>query len=380
MRALYRSGRQAEALRAYQDARRTRWSTSWASSRALHCATSSARYSPRTRRWTPRRLRPPGYPRHRRRPRGPSRSGSAATSRPPARSSPCSSATSSGRARWRPSSTPSGSSACLGRFFDAAAEVVVGHGGTIDKFIGDAVMAVFGVPRVHEDDAARALRAALDLRDVLAALNDQLQRDWGVRIAVRTGVNTGEVMTGDLGSGRLVTGDAVVVATSPGAGREGGRNPRGRADSGGDRRRLRVRRAPRGRGEGPQGRRARPPAPARAVLGPSARRAGGREGVRRPARRARLADDHARARRSQRRAAPGRDPRRARRGEDDARRRAARASRRGPRLACWAAAWPTVARPPTSRSPRSCAAGSASTTPRPRRRCSIGSATTASSH
>jgi class 3 adenylate cyclase len=101
----------------------------------------------------------------------------------------------------------------LSRFFDAAAEVVVGHGGTIDKFIGDAVMAVFGVPRVHEDDAARALRAALDLGDVVAALNDQLERDWGVRIALRTGVNTGEVMTGDHVSGRLVTGDSVVVAT-----------------------------------------------------------------------------------------------------------------------------------------------------------------------
>jgi class 3 adenylate cyclase len=101
----------------------------------------------------------------------------------------------------------------MGRFFDAAAEVVVGHGGTIDKIIGDAVMAVFGVPRVHEDDPARALRTALDLRDVLAALNEQLDRDWGARIAVRTGVKTGEVMTGDPPSGRLVTVDPVVVAT-----------------------------------------------------------------------------------------------------------------------------------------------------------------------
>ena len=101
----------------------------------------------------------------------------------------------------------------LGRFFDAAVKVVVSHGGTVDKFIGDEVMAVFGVPRVHEDDAARALRAALDLRDALATLNDQLQRDWAVRIAVRTGVNTGEVVTGDPDSGRLVTGDPVIVAT-----------------------------------------------------------------------------------------------------------------------------------------------------------------------
>ena len=101
----------------------------------------------------------------------------------------------------------------LGQFFDAAVNVVVGHGGTVDKFIGDEVMAVFGVPRVHEDDAARALRAALDLRNALGVLNDQLQRDWGVRITVRTGINTGEVVTGDPVSGRLVTGDPVVVAT-----------------------------------------------------------------------------------------------------------------------------------------------------------------------
>ena len=262
----------------------------------------------------------------------------------------------------------------LGRFFDAAAEVVVGHGGTIDKFIGDAVMAVFGVPRVHEDDAARALRAALDLRDVLAALNDQLQRDWGVRIAVRTGVNTGEVMTGDLDSGRLVTGDSVVVATRLVQGAKAGEilvGDRTAASAAGV---FEFGAAARDRGEGPQGRRARAPASARAVLGPTARRAGGRERVRRPARRARPADDHARARRSQRRAAPGRDPRRARRGEDDTRRRAARASRRGSPLACWAAVWPTVERPPTSRSPRFCAVGSAWTTPSPRRRCSIGSA------
>jgi DNA-binding SARP family transcriptional activator/class 3 adenylate cyclase len=101
----------------------------------------------------------------------------------------------------------------MGRFFDTAAEIVARHGGTVDKFIGDAVTALFGVPRVHEDDAARALRAALDLRAALPALNDELEHDWGVRIAVRTGINTGEVMTGDPRFGRLVTGHEVVVAT-----------------------------------------------------------------------------------------------------------------------------------------------------------------------
>jgi class 3 adenylate cyclase len=110
----------------------------------------------------------------------------------------------------------------MGRFFDAAAKVVVGHGGTVDKFIGDAVMAVFGVPRVHEDDAARGLRAALDLHGVVDGLNDRLERDWGVRIALRTGVNTGDVMTGDHLSGRLVTGDSVVVATRLAEGAQAG--------------------------------------------------------------------------------------------------------------------------------------------------------------
>jgi class 3 adenylate cyclase/tetratricopeptide (TPR) repeat protein len=99
------------------------------------------------------------------------------------------------------------------RYFDAMREAIERHGGTVEKYIGDAVMAVFGIPLLHEDDALRATRAAVDMRDSLAALNEELERDRGVTIAVRIGVNTGEVVAGDPTTGQaFVTGDAVNVA------------------------------------------------------------------------------------------------------------------------------------------------------------------------
>ena len=87
------------------------------------------------------------------------------------------------------------------------------HGGTVEKFIGDAVMAVFGVPLAHEDDALRACRAALEMQDRLASLNESFERRFGSTIALRIGVNTGEVVAGE-GTAReaLVTGDSVNVA------------------------------------------------------------------------------------------------------------------------------------------------------------------------
>ena len=101
----------------------------------------------------------------------------------------------------------------MGRYFDEMKAVVERHEGTVEKFIGDAVMAVFGIPIVHEDDALRAVRAAAEMREGLAKLNEELERDWGVRIEVRTGVNTGEVVAGDASGGqRFATGDAVNVA------------------------------------------------------------------------------------------------------------------------------------------------------------------------
>ncbi|HET9673105.1 MAG TPA: adenylate/guanylate cyclase domain-containing protein, partial [Actinomycetota bacterium] len=101
----------------------------------------------------------------------------------------------------------------MGRYFDRMAAVIGHHGGTVEKFIGDAVMAVFGIPRLHEDDAVRAVRAASGMREALEELNAELEREHGSGIAARIGVNTGEVVAGDPSAGqRLVTGDAVNVA------------------------------------------------------------------------------------------------------------------------------------------------------------------------
>ena len=99
------------------------------------------------------------------------------------------------------------------RYFLTMEAILERHGGTVEKFIGDAIMAVFGVPSVREDDALRAVRAAGEMRDALSELNDQLEARWGVRLRVRTGVNTGEVIAGDPGRGHgFVTGDAVNTA------------------------------------------------------------------------------------------------------------------------------------------------------------------------
>jgi class 3 adenylate cyclase/tetratricopeptide (TPR) repeat protein len=101
----------------------------------------------------------------------------------------------------------------MARWFAAMRAVLERHGGTVQKFIGDAVMAVFGIPALHEDDAVRAVRAAAELRRELEALNRDLARDWGVTLALRTGINTGEVVAGDPDVGdALVLGDAVNLA------------------------------------------------------------------------------------------------------------------------------------------------------------------------
>ena len=99
----------------------------------------------------------------------------------------------------------------LRRYFDEFSSVLARHGGTVEKFVGDAVLAVFGIPLAHEDDAVRAVRAAVEMRSGLEALNDELEPLYGVRLANHTGINTGEVVTGEPGVQTLVTGDAVNV-------------------------------------------------------------------------------------------------------------------------------------------------------------------------
>jgi len=101
----------------------------------------------------------------------------------------------------------------LARYFGEMSAVVRRHGGIVEKYIGDAIMAVFGVPMVHEDDALRAVRAAVEMRDTLAILNHELEAGWGIRLANRIGINTGEVIAGDhTQSYLLVAGEAVNVA------------------------------------------------------------------------------------------------------------------------------------------------------------------------
>ena len=101
----------------------------------------------------------------------------------------------------------------MNRYFARMRSIIETHGGTVEKFIGDAVMAVFGIPQVHEDDALRAVRAAAEIRDALAAMNTELEAERGIAIRFRTGVNTGEVVAGDPEGGTtLVTGDTVNTA------------------------------------------------------------------------------------------------------------------------------------------------------------------------
>jgi predicted ATPase/class 3 adenylate cyclase len=108
---------------------------------------------------------------------------------------------------------PESMRAVMTRYFDVMRDAIESHGGAVEKFIGDAVMAIFGVPVVHEDDALRACRAAVEIRSRLSELEPRILADRGVAIEWRAGINTGPVVAGDVAAGqRIVTGDAVNVA------------------------------------------------------------------------------------------------------------------------------------------------------------------------
>src|SRR4051794_17249890 len=107
------------------------------------------------------------------------------------------------------------------RWFAAMRQTVERHGGTVERYVGDALMAVFGIPVAHEDDALRAVRTALDMRDEVTELHEEMRDARGVELAVRIGLNTGEAVTGAAGTGGPLTpGGAGQVAgrARPGGG------------------------------------------------------------------------------------------------------------------------------------------------------------------
>lgn len=98
----------------------------------------------------------------------------------------------------------------MNRYFEVMRATVESHGGTVEKFIGDAVMAVFGIPAVHEDDALRAVRAAVDLQRATATLSNDFEARLGRTLQIRIGINTGEVIAGaSLDNATGVVGDPI---------------------------------------------------------------------------------------------------------------------------------------------------------------------------
>src|SRR5919107_3096681 len=97
-------------------------------------------------------------------------------------------------------------------FYAEMRQAIESQEGTLAKFIGDAVLAVWGTPEVREDDALRAVRAAEAMRRSLAGLNEDLEQRWGVHVGMRTGVNTGEVVVDPARPADLLVGDTLNVA------------------------------------------------------------------------------------------------------------------------------------------------------------------------
>ncbi len=113
--------------------------------------------------------------------------------------------------------TPTQLVGLINRFLEGQTERILDHGGYLDKYIGDAVMAVFGSPEEMENHALKACQAALACRIALEQLNDEIEAQFGMRLGMRTGINTGDVIVGNVGSTRkrnfTVLGDAVNLAS-----------------------------------------------------------------------------------------------------------------------------------------------------------------------
>ena len=121
---------------------------------------------------------------------------------------------------------PESMHALLDRYIEVCGAVIERHGGTVEGFIGDAVVGVFGLAELHEDDALRAVRAAVELREAGAALSAELERERGVGIAMKFGVESGEVfLRAGARSSPFAAGDAFNVASRLEGSRSRGRDP-----------------------------------------------------------------------------------------------------------------------------------------------------------
>jgi class 3 adenylate cyclase/tetratricopeptide (TPR) repeat protein len=104
----------------------------------------------------------------------------------------------------------------MGRIFGQIAQVVTKYEGFIEKFIGDAVVAFFGVPKAHEDDPIRAIKAAKEIHELVAAMSPEVEKRTGKPISMHTGINTGLVVTGEVNTEKGthgLAGDAINVAS-----------------------------------------------------------------------------------------------------------------------------------------------------------------------
>ena len=104
----------------------------------------------------------------------------------------------------------------MGRIFGEIAQVVTKYEGFIEKFVGDAVMAIFGVPKAHEDDPVRAIRVAREIHDRIEGLSPEIEKRIGRSISMHTGINTGLVVTGEINMEKGthgVAGDTVNLAS-----------------------------------------------------------------------------------------------------------------------------------------------------------------------